>query len=135
VYADLSAGAPGLFGAATSRSEAQVLRLSVLHAALECSSAITADHLLAALAVWKYAEDSARWIFGDATGDPTADGILAALRQGIELSRNDLVDLFGRHVNRSRIDSALGLLLRSGLVQQRRDTETGGRPRELWRAA
>jgi hypothetical protein len=80
VYPSLSEGAPGLFGAATSRAEAQVLRLSVLYAALDRSAVITADHLLAALAVWRYAEESARWIFGDATGDPTADTIIGALR-------------------------------------------------------
>ena len=32
-----------------------------------------------ALAVWEYAEHSARYIFGDALGDPLADEILAAI--------------------------------------------------------
>jgi hypothetical protein len=30
--------------------------------------------------LWDYAEESARYIFGDATGDPVADAILQALR-------------------------------------------------------
>src|SRR5207249_3776293 len=45
VYADLSAGKPGLLGAATSRAEAQVLRLSVIYAILDCPEVITVDHL------------------------------------------------------------------------------------------
>ena len=31
------------------------------------------------MAVWEYAEHSARYIFGDALGDPLADEILAAI--------------------------------------------------------
>jgi len=119
---------------ATNRAEAQVVRLSVLYAALDCSPLIRAEHVLAALAVWRYCEQSARWAFGDATGDPTADAILSALRRNGELDRQDISDLLGRHINRSRIDMALGLLLTSGLAKMRRES-TGGRPREVWRAA
>ena len=52
VYPRLSAGLPGLLGASTGRAEAQVLRLSSLYAALDCSTTVRVDHLLAALAVW-----------------------------------------------------------------------------------
>jgi hypothetical protein len=123
-----------MFGMATNRAEAQVVRLSVLYAALDCSALIRAEHLMAALAVWRYCEQSARWAFGDATGDPTADAILSALRRNGDLDRQDINDLLGRHLNRSRIDAALGLLLTSGLARMRREA-TGGRPREVWRAA
>ena len=85
VYGPLSEGGVGMLGAATSRAEAQVLRISVLHAILDQSLWIRPEHLMAALAVWEYAERSARWIFGDATGDPTADAIMATLRQAGEL--------------------------------------------------
>ncbi|MDP8924702.1 MAG: hypothetical protein M3O34_17750, partial [Chloroflexota bacterium] len=89
--------------------------------------------LRAALAYWQYAEQSAHWVFGDAIGDPTADTILNALRRSGELDREDIVNLLGRHVNRPRIDAALGLLLSAGLARPRRDSSTGGRPREVWR--
>jgi hypothetical protein len=110
VYGPLSDGRPGMFGFVVNRAEAQVLRLSVLYAALDCSDCIRAEHLLAALAVWRHAEQSARWIFGDAVGDPIADTILTALRQRGAMSRNDIHDLFGRHVSRPRIEHALALL-------------------------
>jgi Bifunctional DNA primase/polymerase, N-terminal len=130
VYEPLSDGASGMFGAATNRAEAQVLRLSVYYALLDCSEAIQADHLLAALAVWRYAEQSARWIFGDVVGDPIADTILAALRQR-PLARNEIYELFGRNVSRARIEQALAILARNGLATPVSERDTGGRPRQV----
>ena len=59
---------------------AQVLRLSLIYALLDCAAEIRWEHLVAALEVWRYCQDSAKHIFGDALGDPTADEILRALR-------------------------------------------------------
>ena len=42
------------------------------------------EHLRAGLALWQYCEDSARHIFGRATGDTVADRILEALRTNSE---------------------------------------------------
>lgn len=80
VYGPLSEGKAGLFGAVVGRAEAQTLRLAAIYAAIDCSGTIEDEHLTAALALWSYAEESARYIFGDATGDPVADDILEALR-------------------------------------------------------
>lgn len=124
--------ASGVFGEATSRAEAQVLRISVLYAVLDCSETIRTEHLLAALAIWRYCEHSARWVFGDATGDPVADAILTALRRG-PLTRTEISDLLGRHVQRTRIDGALGFLFAAGLADFDR-VATGGRERETWHA-
>lgn len=132
VYAELSEGKPGLLGAATSRAEAQVLRLAALYAVLDLSSSIEAEHLEAALAVWRYAEGSARFIFGDATGNPIADRIAAALEEKPDgMSRTEVRDLFKRHQSKARLDGALALLEKSG--KARRETaETTGRPSERW---
>jgi 5S rRNA maturation endonuclease (ribonuclease M5) len=132
VYEDLSAGGPGLLGSATNRAEAQVLRLSVLYAILDRSETITANHLFAALAFWRYAEQSAAWVFGDAVGDEVADAIMEATRAKGELSRTDIRDLFARHVNRARIEQALIFLVNAGRLE-RSDEPTGGRPREVYR--
>jgi hypothetical protein len=133
VYPALTADRPGLLGAITARAEAQVLRLSLVYALLDGSATIQRPHLEAALALWQYAEDSARFIFGDATGDPIADRILSALRANGPMTQNEVVDLFGRHVGGARLNQALELLLRLGKVRSRRE-ETGGRPRTLWEA-
>jgi hypothetical protein len=50
------------------------------------------------------------------------------------MTQNDLVDLFTRNVSASRLEAALGLLRRAGLVAGEREA-TGGRPRTVWRAA
>jgi len=134
IYASLSEGKPGLFGSVTSRAEAQVVRLSLLYAVLDCSPEIRLEHLQAALAVWEYCESSAKSIFGDAVGNPEADSILNALREASQgLTRTQIRDLFDRHRSAHQIDSALALLSEHGLA--RRSTEsTEGRSIERWHA-
>ncbi len=133
VYGPLTEGRSGLLGAVTSRAEAQVLRLSVLYAILDMAPVMRPEHLLAALAVWRYAEASAESIFGDAIGDPIADSILTAIRRQGELSRTDIGNLLSRHADKNRIDGALTSLLLSGLAEPVENRETGGRPQEVWR--
>jgi hypothetical protein len=81
IYGPLSRGEPGLFGAATSRAEAHVVRLAAIYATLDRVPQISLPHLEAALALWRYSAQSARWIFGDSLGDPTADEIWAAAKE------------------------------------------------------
>jgi hypothetical protein len=134
VYPDLSEGQPGLFGAITNRAEAQVLRLSVLYAALDGSRVIQFPHLEASLAVWQYAEASARCIFGEATGDSVADRILEALGNG-EMDRTAMIHLFGRHMSAARISQSLSMLQAASRVRMERRDSEGGRPREVWTLA
>jgi hypothetical protein len=97
---------------------------------------IDADHPLAALALWDYAEKSARYVFGDATGDPVADRLLEALRasRGEGITKTEISQLFGRNKGAERIARALGLLLSIGRVR-RRLRKTVGRRAERWFAA
>jgi hypothetical protein len=135
VYAELSEGRPGLVGAMLGRAEAHVLRLSIIYAALDGARAIREPHLMAALAVWQYVEQSVKHIFGDAIGGPVADEILRLLRAAPEgLSRNQLYDHFGRHQSSDRIGKALAMLAANHLATVETQ-QTGGRPREVWKAA
>ena len=137
VYGKLTADQPGLFGAVTSRSEAQVLRLSCLYALLEKSAVVGQRHLLAALALWKYCEDSARFIFGDSLGDQTADVILQGLRNspGCGLTRQQISEgLFARNKRAEEITRALNVLQRANLARFQAE-ETNGRPAKRWFAA
>jgi hypothetical protein len=134
VYGQLSADRPGLSGALLGRAEAHVLRLSMLYALLDLSPTIGATHLLAALALWDYAEASVKYIWGDALGDPVADELLRLLRASPDgITRNQMCDYFGRHQSSDRIGKALVLLAEHRLARCERQG-TGGRPREVWRA-
>jgi hypothetical protein len=83
VYPPLYEARPGLAGAVLNRAEAQVLRLSLLYALINCSRVIYVEHLKAALAVWDYCEASANYIFGTKTGNPVADRIIEALKESV----------------------------------------------------
>jgi DNA polymerase I-like protein with 3'-5' exonuclease and polymerase domains len=137
VYPDLSQEQPGMLGAITARAEAQTIRLAMIYALLNRSSHIRRRHLRAALALWRYCDASARFVFGDLLGDPVADAILRALRQQSPagMSRTSIRDLFDRHTSADKIQTALTKLLIVG--KARRDTTTArgpGRPVEMWYA-
>ncbi len=133
VYPELSEGRPGLLGAATSRAEAQVMRLAVIYALLDQSSVIGLEHLEAALALWDYCDRSAAYVFGTALGDPLADDLLERIRDAGPkgLSRTDIRDALGRHRRGDEIDRALAQLSRLDLAR-REQVSTGGRPAERW---
>lgn len=116
----------------TSRSEAQVLRLACIYALMDSSVAIEREHLKAALAVWDYAEASARYIFGDATGDALADAIEEMLSGTPEgMTRAQIRDAFGRNKSSERIGRALEMLEEYGRASKKAEY-TGGRPAERW---
>ena len=133
IYKELSADKPGLLGAVTARGEAQTIRLAMVYAMLGGGMVIEPEHLEAGLAVWKYCEASAERIFGDATGDPLTDSLVAALKNaGAEgLTRTQIRDLFSRHESGARIDSVLADLLTSGRAHCEMRA-TAGRPTEYW---
>jgi hypothetical protein len=114
---ELSVERPGLAGAVCSRAEAHALRLSMLYALLDCSRSIRHEHVQAALALWRYCEQSAYLIFGDRLGDPIADAILAELRERGRLTRTEVSAIFGRHRKAGELDLALALLIRLSLVR------------------
>lgn len=131
-YRSLSEGLPGLLGGVTSRAEAHVMRLALLYALLETEDHIGRRHLEAGLAVWQYALDSARYVFGEASGDPDADRLLAALKaapNGLTLTAID--GLFGKHMSAARRRGLLAGLLGRGLAHCEKET-TDGRDTERW---
>lgn len=137
IYPELSRDRSGLMGAVLARAEAQVARLALVYALLDCAKEIRPEHLESALGLWHYSEASAKWIFGDALGDPDADTILNALRsQPNGLTRTDISNLFGRNLSAPRIDRALTVLLSAGKAAFNPEKIPGraGRHAERWRA-
>jgi hypothetical protein len=131
-YEQLSYRQPGMRGAATSRGEAQVLRLSALYAALDRSELVCLPHLEAAYAVWTYCYRSAVRIFGFATGDPVTDRIREAVEASPNgLTRSEIGRVFYGHVDRERIDAALEQLASFGALIAYTE-QTRGRQITLW---
>lgn len=130
-YPELSAARPGLVGALLARAEAHVLRLAAVYAILDGQGMIDAPHLDAALAVWAYAEASARALFGDRTGDRVADTILGEVRRTGRLTDTETSALLGRHVSAARLAEAKAALVGAGLIRQE-ITRTSGRPETAW---
>ena len=134
VYEDLSTGRSGLSGAILNRAEAQVLRLSVLYAAIDGAKTVRLPHLKAALAVWEYSEASCAFIFGAQSGDAISDKILSHLRANTGgSSRAGISNLFNRNIRAHRLEAALRQLEQGGLVEMN-TVQTGGRSAEVWTA-
>jgi len=127
-YAELSEGHPGLLGDVTSRGEAQVLRLALIYALLDSSPVISAEHLTAALGVWRYCYDSCRYIWGTLLGDPTADAILGMLRSTPGgMTRSEISVAFAHNKSAAEIDRPIGVLMTHGRIRAAQK-DSGGRP-------
>jgi hypothetical protein len=137
VYDELSRGEAGLVGAATARAEAHIVRLALLYALLDCSQVIQLEHLEAALAFWAYSAASARWVFGDSIGDPTADEIWAMARERDDgVTRTEVSNLFSRNKKAREIDRALQALIDAGRLERATVEEPRtGRTLTVWRPA
>jgi hypothetical protein len=135
VYSQLSRERPGLFGAVTSRAEAQVLRLSMVYALLDSAPVIDVPHLNAALALWAYCEQSARLIFGaeDAESDNPLEGRILKLIRAASggMTRSDVHGALSGHIPAQELLKALAGLRDKRLIVATQQS-TGGRPAERW---
>lgn len=137
LYGDLDTEWFGMLGAVLRRGVPTVRRLSVIYALLDCAPAVREEHLHAAVALWRFCEESARFVFGDALGSRLADKMRQALNaeNGEWLTREQLRKAAGSNsIPAAELDVALRLLLDHGLAESRRDDATGGRPAEKWRS-
>jgi hypothetical protein len=133
LYEELSAPVGGLAGALAARSEAHVVRLSLLYALSDGEGVIARCHLLAGLALFDYAQRSAAWAMEGTAQDPVAEELHAALvaADRCGLTRTEIRDMFQRNRPTRAIEDALRALQRSNRATLERVT-TGGRPAEVW---
>lgn len=124
LYPAVSRDESGVLGVITARAEAQVLRLALVYALLDERDSICPEHLEAALAVWQYCHDSARYIFGDTETNPDSNKILLALAEG-DKTQTQLNELFNGHLPANRLNTILTDLQAVGRITQRK--EGGGR--------
>jgi hypothetical protein len=117
----------------TARAAPQALRLSLLYALIDGAAQIMPPHIQAAIALWRFCEDSARYIFAATTSDHTADEIMNALEnvRPDGINRRGLFGVFGRHIQAHELTRALKKLEAAGKVRREKHV-TGGRPSEVW---
>lgn len=133
-YKKLSDGYTGLLGSITSRATAQVMRLACIYALVDLSAAVRVEHLQAAISLWRYCEDSAKYIFGINTGDKLADEISDALQANTKgMTKTEITNHFNRNRTTSEIENALEILLHLEKIEKTIE-KTLGRPREIFRA-
>jgi hypothetical protein len=131
-YPRLTAEAPGLFGAVTSRAEAQVRRIALIFALLDRSREVRSKHLLAALEVWRFCEDSARFIFGGRSTESVGARVSRILQEAkTKLTRTEISQALKHHVSSADITQALEELRENGLIRTK-SIKTGGRSAEVW---
>ena len=123
----------GLVGAITGRAAPIVRRFALIYALMDERPIVEAEHLRASVEMWRYVEESARYVFGDRLGDHLADRCLTALRKaGAEgLTRTELREVLGNRVAAERIADALSLLGDAGIARCEHQP-TPGRSAERW---
>jgi phage/plasmid primase-like uncharacterized protein len=129
IYKDLSTGYPGFVGGVLNRAEAQVTRLSLLYACLDMSWTIEPEHIKTALALWRYVEQSAFYIFGNII-DPTEQKILDTLADGPKTG-TELHKAFSNNIEKPKLTTAINSLLASKKITFE-EIPTGGRPKKLF---
>ncbi len=120
LYEEITADEPGVFGIVSARAEAQILRLSMIYALLDCSYFIEKHHLDAALAAWDYCSQSARHLFGKAQANPRATKVLEFLAPGPK-TKTEMHHLFGRNLQAAELNALLADLETKGQI-----SSTGG---------
>jgi len=103
-------------------------RLALVHALVERSSQVTADHLERALALTEYARSGIPWVFAGATSNPDADLLLRALQKSGGLRKHTITRELIRDPLRRQ--AAIDELVRLGEAVLVTTLITGGRPRE-----
>lgn len=130
LYPSITRDEPGLVGVVTSRAEAQVLRLSLIFALIDCQNKIAPVHLKAAIALWQYCRESCKYIFGDRNHDPNKSKILDALKTGPK-TLSEVNAMFNGHFSSAKLNQLLIDLQSDGSVTCSKE-KTGGRPRQIW---
>lgn len=122
-YRDLNRDRPDSWATdATARGVTQVLRLAMIYALFDDADEITAEHLDAALAMWDYAEHSARWLFSTHEQEITREatgGLAVFIRDGGPAGRTRSAiyrNHFKSNVKAAEITEQLTSLVHDGVI-------------------
>lgn len=122
VYDELGDIPGGAIGGILSRAEPHVRRIATIFAAMDMSLVVNADHLTAALEIWRYSRDSVRWIFGSQSvseQETLSDRIFEIVKASPEgCMRSEIAaKLGGKSVKKTDLEFHLGVLLNKGSIR------------------
>jgi hypothetical protein len=117
-----------------ARDTSHILKVALIFAISDQANEIERQHLEAALAVVDFCCNSARWIFGRATGNKLANNILLALRRSPGgLTRTEIQkDVCYGSTPKSQLDTALAELAKNKLAKVRLENAAKGPRVERW---
>jgi len=133
---------PGIAGEILSRAEALVLRLTGIYAMLDAKpgpdnkvrATITQEHIRAALALWDYAIESVKYIWGDSLGNKMADKILNFIKDAGAggLTRTQLNKNLNGKVVQKDIEKALTIIANDNQAAKRMEDKGDIKDTEIW---
>jgi len=132
IYSDLSKDHSGLVGAVIDRAESQVIRLAMIYSLLNSSPTISVDHLESALAVWRYCEASAGFIFAGREVNPHSQKILSLLISEGEKTATEIYEHFNRHIKKEQLEQSILEMVSQKKIEVER-IQTKGRPRTIFK--
>jgi hypothetical protein len=130
VYEQLGDIPGGTVGAILSRAEPHVRRIAMIYAALDRSAMIKAEHLEAALEIWRYSAASVQWIFGgtdsgESVQSKTADKIAKFIDSKPEgCSRREIGHHLGGAIKAPEVEYHLSQMLSNGKIVVRKEART-----------
>ena len=132
-YADLRRDRPdGAVAKMLARAAPNTLRVALAYALADGKRQIDVEHMRAALALWRYAEQSAEWLFGGQIDTGELESLVAYITTAGPTGRTRTeisVEHFQRHRTATEIDAMLATLIGDGRVKQETEPRSGrGRP-------
>ena len=100
----------------TSRGPAHVRRLATILCLIDLDVAVQVKHLEAALAIWKYCEESAEFIFEGYSRDGAKILKLAHVKKDCGIGLNDVHDLFKRNKTAAWVKTQVTALVDGGYL-------------------
>jgi hypothetical protein len=134
-YKSIKTVSAGIVGSIIARSDAHVLRLTMLFTALDNSALMEPMHLHAAIAFWQFCERSALWAFGEKTGNKAADKVYWALqREPKGMTRTQIsMEVFNNHASKTTLDIAFSTLVDANLATLKSERGArGDKPTQRW---
>jgi len=131
-YPELSESKGGFIGCVLERAPALVLRMAMLFCLVDRTNRISEEQLKTAIMLWRYCEQSAKYIFGDKVAkNPLVKRILDLLNQRSMSATEIYSEGLQKHFKSEDIQSTLRSLIEQNKIKATTE-KTNGRARTIY---